>query len=189
MTARQARYSEHMDVIFHRHARRFARSLEQRADVDVKPEIRKCRGNHLRSAIVTVLSHLGNQDSGTASFRFGEFLGQCKRLLEFRDPRGFRKNRRRRLSGLPPGIFQTPFQVRRKFLPASPASARLQSRVRADCLLRFPRTGSVPPAQHPPLPDRAPPWSVPVAATAIRAPPGCPRSERRAAFLRRAGIC
>ena len=65
VAARQGRDAEHVHVVLHGHARRLARRLEQRPDVDVEAEIGKRRGDDLRAAVVAVLAQLGHEDART----------------------------------------------------------------------------------------------------------------------------
>ena len=78
VAARQRRDAQHVDVVLHRHARRFARRLEQRTDVHVEAQIGKRRGDHLGAAIVPVLAHLGDQDARPAAFQLRKLVGQSR---------------------------------------------------------------------------------------------------------------
>lgn len=48
--------------------------LEQRANIHIKPEIGKPSGNDLGAAVMSILAHLGNENTRTATFLFREFL-------------------------------------------------------------------------------------------------------------------
>ncbi len=56
--------ADDVDVVFDRLPGRFGRRSEQRADVDVESKIGERAGNHFLSAVVAVLSHLGDQIRG-----------------------------------------------------------------------------------------------------------------------------
>ena len=64
-----------MHVVFCRHARRFVRLLEERPDIDVKPEIGIGGGDHFCATVVTILAHLGDKNARMASVLLGEFVG------------------------------------------------------------------------------------------------------------------
>ena len=47
---------------------------EQRSDVDVEPDVGERRRDHLLTAVVAVLAHLGHQNAGPAAVGLGELL-------------------------------------------------------------------------------------------------------------------
>ena len=61
-----------MNVIFNRLACTLFWSLEQRSDIDVKPKIGIRSSNYFSSAVMAILTQLGNHDSRTTSKVFGK---------------------------------------------------------------------------------------------------------------------
>ena len=57
-------------------------SLEQRTHVDIEAEVGIAGGDDLGAAVVTVLSHLGNHDTGATTLEFGELVGESLCFLE-----------------------------------------------------------------------------------------------------------
>ena len=84
MSAGQARHAQHVNVVLHRHARRLARSLEQRSDIHIEPHIGERRGDHLGAAIMAVLPHLCHQNARPPPFQRGKLLGQLASFAEVR---------------------------------------------------------------------------------------------------------
>ena len=78
-----------MDVVLNRLAGCFGGSLEQRAHVNVKTAVGIAGGYHLGTAVVTVLAHLGDHDTGLTSFALGEFFAHLLSLHEVRISLGF----------------------------------------------------------------------------------------------------
>ena len=77
MPRRQRACTDDVNVVFDRGLRGLLRRLEERSDVDVEAEISKRSRNHLLAAIMTVLSHLGDEDARPAAFARKEGLGAC----------------------------------------------------------------------------------------------------------------
>ena len=61
----------------------FSRCLEETTDVDVEAQVGKAGGDDLCSAIVTVLSHLGDENAGVTAFVLGEGLEDLERCFIF----------------------------------------------------------------------------------------------------------
>jgi hypothetical protein len=59
--------TDDVHVVLDRLPRDLFRGLEQRADVDVEAEVGERRGDDLLAAVVAVLAHLGDEDSGAAA--------------------------------------------------------------------------------------------------------------------------
>mmetsp|Transcript_63206 Transcript_63206/g.131481 ORF Transcript_63206/g.131481 Transcript_63206/m.131481 type:complete len:421 (+) Transcript_63206:135-1397(+) len=76
----QRRHAHAVYVRLHRLLGDLRGSLEEGADVDVEAEVSKAASNNLLSAIVSVLSHLGDKDTGAASSLLGKFLDSRARL-------------------------------------------------------------------------------------------------------------
>ena len=53
--------ADHMDIVLDRLAHRFLRGLKQRTDIHVETDIGESRRNHLRAAIVTILTEFADQ--------------------------------------------------------------------------------------------------------------------------------
>ena len=79
----QRRNADDVHVAFNRKTSHLARSLEERTDVHIKPNIGQGRRDHLGAAIVTVLSHLGNKNAGPAPLFMLEFDDHLSRFSEF----------------------------------------------------------------------------------------------------------
>ena len=75
MAAGQARRADDVHVVLDRHLRRFARRLEQRADVDVEAEVGEGGGDDAGAAIVAVLAQLDDQDARAAAVVLDEGRG------------------------------------------------------------------------------------------------------------------
>src|ERR1700730_11614697 len=63
-----------MNVVVGGLARHLLRGGEQRSDVHVKPDVRERGCDDLLAAVVAVLSHLRDKDSGPPAVGLGEFL-------------------------------------------------------------------------------------------------------------------
>ncbi len=74
MTGCERRHAEDVHVVFNGHAGCFLGSLEERAHIHVEAAVGVAGGYHLGAAVVAVLAHLGNHDTGLAAFALGEFL-------------------------------------------------------------------------------------------------------------------
>src|SRR5579872_5681017 len=61
-----------MHVIFDRLARGFLGRLEKRSDIDIKADIGEGGGDHLGTAIMTILPELHHQHAGPAALLSGE---------------------------------------------------------------------------------------------------------------------
>ena len=60
-----------VDVILYGMTRSLFGCLKQRADIDIKADISKCRGNHFCAAIMAVLTQFNHQQSRPAAFFLG----------------------------------------------------------------------------------------------------------------------
>ncbi len=83
MTGGQTGHADNVHVIFHRHFSRFFRGLEQRTDIDVKAGIGIGTGYHFGTAVVTVLTHFGNEDARATSFLLGKVSDHFLDFVEF----------------------------------------------------------------------------------------------------------
>ena len=84
VTGGQRGEADHVHIVVDSVLRRFFRCLEERADVDVPAHIREgCRQDFL-AAIVTVLSHLREENTRTTTFEFLKFIRQFLRRVELR---------------------------------------------------------------------------------------------------------
>ena len=68
----QGGYAQNVHIILHGLAGSLGRSLEEGTHVDVETAVGISGGNHLGAAVVAVLAHFGNHDSGLAAFAAGE---------------------------------------------------------------------------------------------------------------------
>ena len=74
MTGSKRADSEDMHIVLHSLTSSLGRSLEQRAHVNIKATVGiSCRHN-LSATVVTVLTHLGNHDTGLTTFALGKFF-------------------------------------------------------------------------------------------------------------------
>ncbi len=73
-----------MHIVLYRMTRHLARSLKQRPDVHIETNIGKGSGDHLCSAIVTILSHLGDQNPRPPAFRLFKLRDHPLRFFELR---------------------------------------------------------------------------------------------------------
>ena len=64
-----------MHIVFYRQTGDLFRSGEHRAEIDIETEIGIGAGDHLRAAIVAVLTHLGDQNTRAASIFREELFG------------------------------------------------------------------------------------------------------------------
>ena len=71
-----------MNVVLHSLTCSLGGSLEQRAHVDVETAVGIAGCNNFGAAVVAVLAHLGNHNTGLAAFAFGEFLAHLAGLQE-----------------------------------------------------------------------------------------------------------
>ena len=83
MTGGKRGYTEDVDVVLHSLTGCLCGSLEQRTHVDVETAVGITGGNHLGAAVVTVLTHLRNHDTGLATFALSEVSHSLAGLLEF----------------------------------------------------------------------------------------------------------
>ena len=66
-----------MHVVFHGLAGGLLRRREHRPDVDVEPQVGERGRDDLLPAVMTVLSHLGDQNSRPPSLDPGDFIGEA----------------------------------------------------------------------------------------------------------------
>ena len=71
-----------MNIVFHSFTGSFGRSLEQRSHIYVETTVCITCSNHFRTAVVSILSHLGNHDTRTATFFLCKFFGQFASFCE-----------------------------------------------------------------------------------------------------------
>ena len=64
--------ADHVHVVLDRLAHRLVGGLKKRSDIDVETDIGKRRGDHLGTAIVSVLTELADQHAWPATLGFGE---------------------------------------------------------------------------------------------------------------------
>ena len=70
MPSRLRRHTDNMHIIFNRLLRRLFRRLEHRPHIHIKAQVGKGRGNHLGTAVMTILTHLYHQHSRAAAMVF-----------------------------------------------------------------------------------------------------------------------
>src|SRR5581483_3783202 len=73
--------TDEVDAVLHRLPGRLCGRLKQRADVHVEAQICEGGGNYLLSAIVTVLSHLGDEDTRPTALGLLKLLHQATHFL------------------------------------------------------------------------------------------------------------
>ena len=56
-----------MHVVLDRLPRCFARRLKQRPDINIPAKVSKTGGDNLLAAVMSILTHLGDQDARTAT--------------------------------------------------------------------------------------------------------------------------
>ena len=78
----QRRNSEDVNVVFHSLTGGFCRSLEQRSHIDVESAVGITGSYNFGTAVVAVLAHFGNHDTGLTTFALGEFLDHLAGLEE-----------------------------------------------------------------------------------------------------------
>ena len=71
-----------MNIVLDSFTGSLLRSLEQRTHVDVEAAVGITCSHHFGTTVVTVLTHLGNEDTRTATFLLSEFIGQLASQLE-----------------------------------------------------------------------------------------------------------
>ena len=67
MTSGQAARTDHMHVVVDRHTGNFCRGLEKTTDVNVETQVREARSDDFSTAVVAILAHLRDQDSGVSA--------------------------------------------------------------------------------------------------------------------------
>ena len=90
MAAGERTDSDDVDIVLGSHAGGFLRLLKEGADVDVEPEIRVGGGDDLCATVVAILSHLCDEDAGTAAILDSELFGQLEDFLNLRGSAEFR---------------------------------------------------------------------------------------------------
>ena len=78
VTGGQRRHPDDVHVVVGGLPGDLVRRGEQRADVDVEADVGERRGDHLLTAVVPVLTHLGDQDARPATVGLGELLDQFR---------------------------------------------------------------------------------------------------------------
>jgi hypothetical protein len=73
-----------MHVVLSRHPGSFLRLLEQGADIDVESKVGIRSGDYFGAAVVSVLSHLGDEDAGATPVTAGKLVGYLADLLNLR---------------------------------------------------------------------------------------------------------
>ena len=71
-----------MNIIIYCILRSFFRSLEQRADIYVVAHICESGSNNFRPAIMSVLSHFSNIDTGTTAFALFKVICHLTNFLD-----------------------------------------------------------------------------------------------------------
>ena len=82
MTSSQRRSANYVNVVLNSLAGSLGRSLEQRSHIYVKATVGIACCHYLSTAVVTVLSHLGYEDTGTATFLLSELVCQLASQLK-----------------------------------------------------------------------------------------------------------
>ena len=86
MTGGKRRYAKDVNVVFNSLAGCLGRGLEERAHIYVEAAVGITGCYYFSTTVVTVLTHLGNHDTGLAAFAFCEVLTH---LLSFDEVRVF----------------------------------------------------------------------------------------------------
>ena len=76
VTGGEGRSTNDVDVVLNGLASSLGRSLEQRSHIDVEATVCISRSHYFCTTVVTVLTHLGYEDTGAATFLLGELIGQ-----------------------------------------------------------------------------------------------------------------
>ena len=71
-----------MHIVLDSHTGSLFRSLEERTHIHVEAAVGITCCHYLSTTVVTVLTHLGNEDTGTATFLLRELVGKALGLLE-----------------------------------------------------------------------------------------------------------
>ena len=74
MAGSQRADADNVNIVLDGMARGLGRSAKQRADVDVEPQVGKRAGNHLLTAIVSILAHFCDEDSRPTPVGNGKLL-------------------------------------------------------------------------------------------------------------------
>src|SRR5574344_1045503 len=82
VTGGQGRDTQHVDVVFNGLLGGFGRGLEQGTHVDVETAVGVASGYNLGAAVVTVLTHFCNHDTGLTAFLFGKAINQRASFLK-----------------------------------------------------------------------------------------------------------
>jgi len=70
-----------MDIIFNGHFCSLFRRLEQGANVNIKADVGIGGGNNLKSPVMPILAHFGDQDTRSSSMTLQEILCPFTQLL------------------------------------------------------------------------------------------------------------
>ena len=82
MTCCQRRCTDNMHIVLDSHTSSLFRGLEQRSHIHVEATVGITCCHYLCTTVVTVLTHLGNEDTRTTTFLLCELVGQLLSLLE-----------------------------------------------------------------------------------------------------------
>ena len=82
MTGGQRRYADHVHVVLDGLLGGLLGGLEQRAHINVEADVGVTRGDHLGTAVVSVLTQLGDHDARLTALFLGEFGAQLLGALE-----------------------------------------------------------------------------------------------------------
>jgi hypothetical protein len=74
MSCGEGARSDDMNVVLDRLLRAFLRRLEKWSDVDVETQVGKGRGDDLLTSVVSILAHLGHQDTRSATVLAEELI-------------------------------------------------------------------------------------------------------------------
>lgn len=74
--------ANNMNIVIYSILGRFFRCLEQGTYVHVPAHVGKGGCQYLLASVMTVLTHLAEEDTGTAAFEFIEFFNQFLRLVK-----------------------------------------------------------------------------------------------------------
>jgi hypothetical protein len=84
MTTRQGRGAHQVHIVVDSLASDFSRGLEKWPQIDVKTQVGESRGDHLGPPVVTVLTHLGHQNTRPATHPTRERGGGLQAALDLR---------------------------------------------------------------------------------------------------------
>ena len=83
MTCSERRGTNDVDVVLDSHTGSLFGSLEQRTHIHVEATVGITCCHYLCTTVVTILTHLGNENTWTATFLLGKLVGKALGLLEF----------------------------------------------------------------------------------------------------------